>query len=331
MSVSAVPSTLANPGSGAAAAAELHIALHVGCASARLILDMEEIDRDDRSMDLIGSLILTAIVAANVSLVTRDPALQKAYSALDEPAPEALLRPVSISAVAHSLRMPFETVRRRVRGMVRSGMVADVPGGVMVSVTTMFPGAFLKGMVRRHDRLAEFYREMKVIGALPPADPDAPAPPPEAAPIRISNRAMWQYLLRAVDDLMNVAGDVLKALVFLGIVRANIADLPSEDLSAWSRSPLSYARPVRTSPLAARLNLSPESCRRYAIALEEMGLCRRTRRGLVACIPAQKLPAVQRSLATNLANVQRLFATLRQLGALEAWDMAPPRAMAASA
>jgi len=331
MSVSAEPSIPAVAGSGIEASGVSDIALSVGCASARLILDMEEIDREDRSMDLVGSLIFTAIVAANVSLVSRDPALQRAYSALAEPAPESLLRPVSISAVAHSLRMPFETVRRRVRGMVRDGLIADAPGGVMVSEAVMAAGDFLKGMVKRHDRLAHFYREMKEIGALTPTDPDAPAPPPEAAPIRISNRAMWQYLLRTVDDLMNLTGDVLKSLLFLGIVRANIADLPVSSLGAWRRSPLEHAQPVRTFPLAVGLDLSPESCRRYAIALEAAGLCRRTRAGLVACVPPAQLPSVDRILATNLVNVQRLFATLRQLGALEAWDMAPPRAILASA
>jgi DNA-binding Lrp family transcriptional regulator len=320
MPVSAVPPAPAVGGSGVDMA-DMEVALLVAYASVRFILDIEEIGRADRDQDLVGGLIFAAIAAANLAPVMRDPALQKTYSALDSPAPETLLRPVSVSAVAHSLRMPFETVRRRIRIMIRNGLIADAPGGVVVFAAALGSGSFLVSMAARHQRLGVFYAEVKAVGALP-HDADAPAPAPTPPPIRISNRAVWGYVLRVVDDLMNLTGDVLNALVFLGIIRANITGLSPEAMQAWTRSPFAHALPIRISPLARRLNLSPESCRRYAIALEQAGLCRRTERGLIACVPPTAMDGVDRGVRANLANVQRMFANLRQLGALEVWDKA---------
>ncbi|MEW5685139.1 MAG: hypothetical protein AB1942_09485 [Pseudomonadota bacterium] len=326
MPMSADPPAQAVIGSGPeAAAGEALTALNVAHASVRFILDIEEIGRADRGQDLVGGVIFAAVVAANVAPVARDPALQRAYSSLEEPAPELLLRPVSISAIAHSLRMPFETVRRRLRGMVLDGIMSHGTGGVVVLPAALGSPSFLASMAARHERLGAFYREVKALGALPP-EALAPAPAASPSPVRISNRAVWQYVLRVVDELMSMTGDVLTALVFLGIIRANVASLSPETVPAWTRSPFAHATPVRISPLARRLNLSPESCRRYAIALEGAGLCRRTTRGLFACVPPTTMDGVDRGVRANLANVQRMFVSLRQLGALETWDTAaPPR------
>ncbi|PZQ53738.1 MAG: hypothetical protein DI570_23765 [Phenylobacterium zucineum] len=330
MSAPADPSAQAVIGSGLEAAGEAHLALQVAHASVRFILDIEEIGRVDRGQDLVGGVIFAAIVAANVAPVARDPALQRAYSSLAEPAPELLLRPVSISAIAHSLRMPFETVRRRVRSMVRDGIMADATGGVIAHTATLSSPSFMASMVARHERLGAFYREVKALGGLP-AEALAAAPAASPSPVRISNRAVWQYVLRVVDELMNLTGDVLTALVFLGVIRANLTSLSPEVVHAWARSPFAHAAPIRISPLARRLNLSPESCRRYAIALEQAGLCRRTSRGLFACVPATSMDGVDRGVRANLTNVQRMFTSLRQLGALEGWDAASPRAAASLA
>ena len=90
--------------------------------------------------DVIDGLLLAAISQANVALITRDPDLQHTYASLDQPPPDELRRPVSINAIAGSLRIPFDCrtpgrhpapcpaefrlLSRGRRGKLRSGAVA---------------------------------------------------------------------------------------------------------------------------------------------------------------------------------------------------------------
>src|SRR5688572_33336373 len=82
--------------------------------------------------DILDALLLCAISQANVAQITRNPELQRAYATLDQPPPDELRRPVSISAVANSLRMPFETARRRIAALKALGVVQTTPRGVIV-------------------------------------------------------------------------------------------------------------------------------------------------------------------------------------------------------
>src|SRR6185295_13738301 len=59
-------------------------------------------------------LILGVVSSASVATVNQDIRLQLAYATVDRPPPDALRRPVSINAIARSLGLPYETVRRRV-------------------------------------------------------------------------------------------------------------------------------------------------------------------------------------------------------------------------
>jgi hypothetical protein len=67
-----------------------------------------------------------------VAQISRSPELQRAYATLDCPPPDELRRPVSISAIANSLRIPFETARRRIAALVELGIVKSAPRGVII-------------------------------------------------------------------------------------------------------------------------------------------------------------------------------------------------------
>jgi len=56
------------------------------------------------------------------------------------------------------------------------------------------------------------------------------------------------------------------------------------------------------------------------LSLEDAGFCRRNARGAVAIAPPIAWPDLARQMTANLANVHRLFAALRQLDVLAAWD-----------
>jgi hypothetical protein len=82
--------------------------------------------------DVIDGLLMAAISQANVAQITRSPELQRAYATLDQVPPDEMRRPVSISAIANSLRIPFETARRRIAALTELGVIKVVPKGVII-------------------------------------------------------------------------------------------------------------------------------------------------------------------------------------------------------
>jgi DNA-binding IclR family transcriptional regulator len=92
-------------------------------------------------------------------------------------------------------------------------------------------------------------------------------------------------------------------------------------LADWSRAPERFGRPVRIAALADPLRVSGETVRRHLNRLETLGFCSRRPGGVVAIAPASAWPQLARFAQVNQANVQRLFARLRQLGTLVGWDV----------
>ncbi|MDB5426061.1 MAG: hypothetical protein JWR43_36 [Phenylobacterium sp.] len=299
-------------------------------ASLDYVRDTVQISRGDD--DLLDALIFTAALDANMAPVNRDPDLQVAYGGVEVSAPDELRRPVSINAVAQSLRLPFETVRRRFLRLSRAGLCMITPRGVVVPRSAVTSAAYIAMQRARYDRARGFYQALKVADALPPAEaaPEtAPetgpqpgqAPPPASAPlVRAANRALSEYVLRACNDLLALTGDVLSSLVLLELVLANTRALTTAALADWIRDPERLGRPVRIAALAAPLRVSGETIRRHLDVLETLGFCRRTAGGLVAIAPASALPKLDSLVRANQANVQRLFGRLRQLDILAAWD-----------
>ena len=283
--------------------------------------DTIEITRGDH--DLLDAWILTAALDANMAPVTRDPALMAAYGKVAESTPDALRRPVSVNAVAQSLALPFETVRRRVARLARTGLCVVGPQGVVVPNAAVTTPAYRDQMLGRYERARRFHRELKAIGALvenvaapaaPPADQD------DEPPLRAVNWALSEYVLRACNDLILLTGALVASRVLLELVLANIEDLPGRALPDWAADPARIGRATRTAVLARSLRVPPETVRRHLNGLETEGFCLRRDDGWVATAPPAAAPRLTAMAQANRAYLKRLFARLRLLGALAAWD-----------
>lgn len=268
--------------------------------------------------DLIDALIFTTALDANVTPVSRDPGLQVTYGGIEVSAPDELRRPVSINAVAQSLRLPFETVRRRVQGLSRAGLCLIGPQGVIVPRSADTSPAYIAKQRARYERARSFHQGLAARGLLPGAVFKETWPPAEDPLVRAANRALSEYVLRACNDLIALTGDVLSSLVLLELVMANTRPLTTAELHDWRRAPEQLGRPVRIAALAAPLQLSRETIRRRLNALETMGFCRRTIGGLVATAPSSTRPKLAQLVEANQANLRRLFTRLRQLGVVTA-------------
>ncbi|MBX3482485.1 hypothetical protein [Phenylobacterium sp.] len=310
------------PPPGADAQARARLAWRVAPLSLIFFLDLVDIGRQ---RDVVDALLFGAVLVANLEPLNRDPGLAHAYATIETASPDELRRPVSINAVAQSLRLPFETARRRITRMAGTGDLTVTPKGVYVPATILGEPRFMATVLGRHERLRRFYDDLRALGALPePPAPD-PARPGDAQPIRITNRAVAEYMMRGVDGLLGLTADPVGALLLMQMTRLNTEGMDDAQLAAWAADPIARARPVRTGRLAQALRFSAETTRRHAIGLEAMGLCARHEAGLIATATPQARAAIAQLADENLTSVQRLFARLRQLGALDAWD-APPAA-----
>lgn len=304
----------------------LALAWRIAPASLAFMLDIRAISRRDR--DLVDSLLFATIASSNVAPLIQDPGLQLAYAGLDSPVPDEARRPISINAVAQSTRIPFETARRRIRAMAREGLVELTERGIIIPKSILARQDFIEGMILRHTRVGRFYRDLLELGALDP--PVSAKPAVNEAPVLVTNRQAWAYILRMVDEMIALTDDPMGGLILMEMLHLNIRHMDAGELAAWAESPHTVGRPARTSAFAATLGLSPETTRRYVMSLVAAGFCVRSKAGARAILPTGKRPALERMALDNLANVQRMFARLGQLGVLAAFDGEAP-AVAATA
>ena len=323
MSSSAGPAAVAPSGSGLA---DVRLTSRLAIA---YLLDMASIARGERH--LLDTLLMATISQANVAQISRQADLQVAYAAPDAPPPDELRRPVTINALATSLRLPFETVRRHVRGLIREELCRAVEGGVIVHTAVVSTPLYLRQALAGYARLIEFYvqmRDLGLLGELPPPSVELGA---DIVPIRTVARVSTDYLLRVVDTLTRSMGDLLDGLILFEVVRSNTEHLPADLRGGDGAAPEDFIaddlrRPVRITAIAARMGLPIETVRRHAGALIERGYCLRTPAGLLVPAAVLARPAVLNGMGENIANLQRMFAALSQLGVLTVWDRARPPA-----
>ena len=276
---------------------------HVGHRSLAFLLDQVAIGI--AGLSVRDGLLVMAVNQANIAPLTRDVDARIRYGHLENPAPDAERRPVSVSAVACSLGLPFETVRRRVRSLEAEGVFVVTDQGVIVPETFLSSPAFLQTSVTAHVRLRTFYRDLRQQGLLGPLPPSA-FDVADVVPVRGATRLLADYVLREADHLRSEAGDVVSAVILLAIL------VPSTAPPIGTR-----ATPI--SALGQRLGMPTETVRRHTVHLVDQGLCVRTPAGLLVDREILARPRAIAWMRENAANVQRLFNGLAERGVVDAW------------
>jgi DNA-binding Lrp family transcriptional regulator len=278
--------------------------------------------------DVIDALLLCAVSQANVAQITRNAALQRTYATLDQPPPDELRRPVSVSAIANSLRIPFETARRRISSLVELGVVRTAERGVIIPTAPLNSPFYRMGAEANYALVRNLYFRLRGIGLLEDLPrPTAGAFDPEHPPVRLVIRLSSDYLLRLAEPITIHMGDLVTGLVLMDVVHANTEHLDDsqggEDEEAWTERafvPDSLRRPVRTTTLAERLGIPQETVRRHIHRLVESGKCERSGNGCI--IPARVLarPPFVQYMLDNQSHLHRLYAALGDFGILAEWE-----------
>jgi DNA-binding Lrp family transcriptional regulator len=299
----------------------------IGRATLFYILDTIALARTNDG-DILDPVITWCIVEANVAAIYQDPVHSHRYATVDAPLPDALRRPISINAVAASLHLPFETVRRRVAEMTATGRCVATPKGVYAPYSALSGPNYDALAMLRYERLRAFYAELKALGALGEVDlhPEG-APRHEAPPVRAANRAILAYMMRVVDEVILRWRDPLRGLVFLEMIRANSERTDALQLAMDTPLPDAARTPVTVAALARRVGLPAETVRRHVARLEADGYCRRLSNGWLADLAQlDQGRGERRGLNRILSAAHFLMGRCAALGVIGYWEGANPAA-----
>ena len=114
--------------------------------------------------DLVEAVVLHAVMAANAGSFDEDPENARQYASLENVPPDSLRRPISVLAVANSLGMPYETVRRHVNRLVAQGRCVRVKGGVIFPASRVGGPASNAAIMTNMANLRRLYRALKRVG-----------------------------------------------------------------------------------------------------------------------------------------------------------------------
>lgn len=277
--------------------------------------------------DVVDGLLMAAISQANVAQVTRNGDLQRAYATLDQPPPDELRRPVSVSAIANSLRIPFETARRRILALVDLGVVKTTPKGVLIPTAPLNSPIYRFGAEAHYALVRNFYQRLRAIGLLEDLRRAAGADfDRENPPVRLVVRLSTDYVLRLAEPISLHIGDLVTGLVLMDLIQANtqhLSDQDGGDPDAWDEAAFVLdddRRPVRPAALSERLGIPQETVRRHLQRLLATDRCERIEDGYR--VPARVLarrPFIQFML-DNQSHLHRLFGQLADFGVLSDWE-----------
>jgi DNA-binding Lrp family transcriptional regulator len=274
--------------------------------------------------DLLDRTLIVAIGQANVEAIDTDPALQHRYDTLADLPPDELRRPVSISAVAAAAGMPFETVRRRIQGLVAEGLCQMDPAGVRLPSRIVGRRHVSHTLELMYDFTRTLYLQLEANGclnglALSTIAPAAFAGPP---PVRIVARLTYGHFLRMIGALVHAIGDLTSALILMATLRENaehIAELPSTIVSD-GLMPDALKVPAPPARVAAMLGLGESTVSRRLTRLVHEGRCLRRKGGVIVAAEYVARPEIVALLQFNHSSLLRLFEPLQRLGLLAAWS-----------
>ncbi len=290
-------------------------------ASNSLLLDM--LAETAFGEDLLDRIIVIAIARSNTDGIAANQNLQRQYGSLDALPPDELRRPVTISAVASLICVPFETVRRRIQQLAVDGVCEIKPDGVWLPSRIVGTPENDRALRTTYELTLELYNRLKANGyasALPAAGNVVPF---DGSPlVRAVSRMAYGHFLRMIAALVRAIGDHTTALILLATLRENsehTATLPSTVIGP-GLMPDELKVPVNAATIAEVLGLGESTVSRRLTRLVRDGRCIKKKGGVIVASAYVARPEIITLLEYNHTSLLRLFEPLQQLGVLAAWD-----------
>jgi hypothetical protein len=114
--------------------------------------------------DLVTALVFLAIVSANVSHLNADGPDGPLHADSDDVPPDEARKPVSVMALSGSLGLPYETARRHVAKLLKSGQCVRVAGGLIVPAKVLLGERHTEVMRANLTNLRRLFRALNKAG-----------------------------------------------------------------------------------------------------------------------------------------------------------------------
>ncbi|TPW02342.1 MAG: hypothetical protein FD125_2107 [bacterium] len=285
----------------------------------RLQLAYVEITRGLVDGDLVSSLLVPAILDANVGHLDADPDISRRHQALDAAYPDELRRPANALSIAQFLDLPRETARAKLTGMVASGLLRRTQAGYILPAATLVSDGFLPSIPRYLDALDGFISGLGLIrafGLRPGSRLAHPVWPVAWAAMRLSTA----HVLRETAYTRELTpGMNLTACYILLTVSQSVggqlrlaSQMPARGGVLAALGPT--FGPVRGAAVAARLGLPEETVRRHLKQLVEAGYLCRVRGGYDVVHDAEMEPVWRTFEKRVQANARQLIWRLTTTG-----------------
>jgi DNA-binding transcriptional ArsR family regulator len=150
-------------GEAAAPEAPRDVRRQVVRLSMEFLLESLRLLTDAMEIDFLGALLCIAITRGNTQHLTEDPSAP--YASLNEVPPDSLRKPVSVYALAKTLRLPYETTRRNVGQLVSAGYCDRMEGGgLIVPLRVLAIPSLMTGVQKNWQATQRFLNALAQLG-----------------------------------------------------------------------------------------------------------------------------------------------------------------------
>lgn len=269
-----------------------------------------QIVRDQRP--LVDGLILLALFQANYARLSGE----QIQALVDGECGGASPTPVSMNALAQSLKLPFETVRKRVAVLCSDGLCERHQGLLLITAAQLRADLYqwqahaVAGAVRK------LYFDLADLGVLKPAAPNwAYANAPRFDALRLAT----EYTLRQVEVMIDHVANPALGVLLIQILRTTTEHLDDTYTEVAEIDDVvcdELRRPASVPMLAGRCGLTIETTRRHLAILVDRGWVARAPGGGVLVtrdmLSASPWPEARRQ---NVANLNRLVEGMKAVSA----------------
>jgi hypothetical protein len=271
--------------------------------------------------DIRAGVIVQAIYAANVAALSRTEEGRRAAEA-DGHFPDELRRPISISRLADSTGVPFETTRRIVRGLISDGVCQQARAGVIIPKSNVQKPEMVRNIIANIGYVRRLLGCLQTVGLAERAPVTAPPEPAidDLATGRAVTVVSTEYMLRALQLLASAFGDVRAGIVVQSIITANTAHLDTRGGDGWRYAgedeppPDELRRPISIGRLAASLGFPYETMRQHVGRLVRADVCRQVEGGLIVPQAVLDAPDAAQARLANVGYVRKFVRDLHAIG-----------------
>lgn len=133
-----------------------------------------EISSSLQGRDMVRTIVFMTILQANVAHLTYDQELAHRYAGVADMPPDSERRPITAHALAESLSVPYETMRRQVNRLVADGMCVRVgKQGVIVPSEVLARPEMLESLKRSYSNVQRMMQSLRKLGVAVPASAEA--------------------------------------------------------------------------------------------------------------------------------------------------------------